>query len=51
MDAGENQSSGIGDWSVVSAGESDVKGICGESPLAIGDAVVDGDGLSGVGSE
>ena len=45
MDAGENQSSGTGDRSVVGASEVDGEGVLSESAVAIGDAVVNGDGL------
>ena len=51
MDAGKHQSSGIGDRFVVSAGESDCKGVGCEGTFAVGDAVVDGDGLSVVSGE
>ena len=51
MDAGEDESSGISDRFVVGASESDCKGVGCESTFAIGDAVVDGDGLGVVSGE
>ena len=51
MDAGKHQSSGISDRFVVGASESDCKGVGCEGTFAIGDAVVDGDGLGVVCSE
>ena len=45
MDAGENQSSGAGYWSVVRASEVDGEGVLSESAVVIANAVVNGDGL------